>query len=129
MDSVGKIEQVFPPENFVPIREITSYTAEGKKGQFSYGIAPFGGFTVPALWRCPANNTWVDFLDRMTIEGLLAGFVSFSDSVEQYVPISELENQDSVGIKGQFSVLGTRYFKCIATDTWIELTGATSFTV
>lgn len=122
--------EVNADEKYVPIASISSSSASGIKGQWSYGIVSWGAYpNEPSYVFCIATNTWVEITLGSDLFNLLAGYLKISEITESYVPISQLINQDSTGIKGQWSVIGTRYFVCIATNTWMEITGATTFIV
>ena len=116
-------------ESFVHVYTITSPTSDGLKGQWSYGIVPWSVYSTNCFLMCVATNTWLEIANTADVASQLSLYSKLSDEMEMYVPITQLVNQDSVGIKGQFSVLGTRFFRCVATNTWMELTGATTFTV
>lgn len=110
-------------EQYVPIGKLTSHTAEGKKGQWSYGVAPFIGGSHPTFFFCVAECLWIDTIDRSTVEKILDGFLEEEGQTEGFVPKSQLTDENSIGHKGQWSYGEGRYFVCVATDTWIELTG------
>jgi hypothetical protein len=48
---------------------------------------------------------------------------------ELYIPIEEITDENSVGIKGQWSFSNGYKYECVATNTWIRFVVATSFTV
>jgi hypothetical protein len=125
----GKIQVKLSDEAFVPIANITSNDAIGEKGQWSYGIASFTGAIVPSFWFCIASNTWVDFIDRETINSLTDDFITLEDLEEKFIPLTAITDKNSDGIKGQWSYGNGYKYECIATNTWIRYIVVSDFTV
>jgi len=129
---VNDVLDVNALDGFVPISLVDSANANGNKGQWSFGLATWNNAEYPAYWVCIARNTWLELpsnekmqelldlkLDNSTFEN------AFSD---QFVPVANIANENSLGEKGQFSFGNGYYYACVAKDTWVRHLVEVSFT-
>ena len=114
-----------PTETYLPYGSGINVDSDGVKGQWSFGNHEF--------WWAIATNTWEQIATITYLQGNYVNLGNLLEAVndvatESYVPSSLISNQDSDGIKGQWSFDGNYIYKCIATDTWIRYAVATEFT-
>jgi hypothetical protein len=93
----------------------------GIKGQWSYDGSEY--------WVCVATDTWIEVYDKAVLDPILSGFVTTTFYNNLFVDISNITDENSTGIKGQWSYSNGYRYECVATDTWVRFPVETSFNI
>jgi hypothetical protein len=107
-------------ESYLPYLDGKTIVSEGKKGQWSFGDGVY--------WVCIGSDTWISLTTAEQLNEILALYSLVSEKIESFVPANSITDQDSTGVKGQWSYSAGYRYDCIATNTWIRQAVATTFT-
>lgn len=114
-NEIGEVIGIVPSDlidAFVPYGAVVKSGYMGEKGQWSWNQKE------ETLLFCIASNTWVNLY---TLENIIKdNFIKHNETIEMFVPVSNITSSNSKGVKGQWSFSERHYYKCIATNTWIR---------